>query len=268
MPLPIVPAIDAHNHLGRWLALFDDWLALDPAELVRGGERPWVCGRRRGDRDARRGGRRGDRQPRRPLGGRARAQSRPLRPRPPRPLPDVLPRRPALHRPARTSTPGRSLRACGARSDAGARGLKIWKDLGLEHPRRTAAQYVLPDDERLSPRVRGRRRARPPGADPHGRSGGLLGSRGRRERAARGAAREARVVVRQGRLPALRPAHGVARGAHRRPAGNDVHRGARRLLPREPRLGRPHAHELPEHGDRRLAGAWPSSAASRGRPRA
>ena len=41
VPLPLVPAVDAHNHLGRWLGLWDDWLALDPAELVRGAERPW-----------------------------------------------------------------------------------------------------------------------------------------------------------------------------------------------------------------------------------
>src|SRR5262249_36819146 len=42
VPLPVVPAIDAHNHLGRWLGLWDDWLALDPAGLVDGGERPWA----------------------------------------------------------------------------------------------------------------------------------------------------------------------------------------------------------------------------------
>jgi hypothetical protein len=41
VPLPLVPAVDAHNHLGRWLGLWDDWLALDPAELVAGAERPW-----------------------------------------------------------------------------------------------------------------------------------------------------------------------------------------------------------------------------------
>jgi predicted TIM-barrel fold metal-dependent hydrolase len=42
--LPSVPAIDAHNHLGRWLAEFDDWLGLDPADLVAGAERPWLIG--------------------------------------------------------------------------------------------------------------------------------------------------------------------------------------------------------------------------------
>jgi hypothetical protein len=42
VPLPCVAAIDAHNHLGRWLALWDDWLGLDPAEVVRGLERPWA----------------------------------------------------------------------------------------------------------------------------------------------------------------------------------------------------------------------------------
>ncbi len=42
VPLPHVPAIDAHNHLGRWLGLWDDWLELDPAELVAGAERPWA----------------------------------------------------------------------------------------------------------------------------------------------------------------------------------------------------------------------------------
>ena len=42
VPLPSVPAIDAHNHLGRWLGLWDDWLELDPADLVAGAERPWA----------------------------------------------------------------------------------------------------------------------------------------------------------------------------------------------------------------------------------
>ena len=62
-------------------------------------------GRRRRARDARRGRGRVDRQPRRPLGRRARAQPRPLRPRSSRPLHDVLPRRPARHRPRRASMP-------------------------------------------------------------------------------------------------------------------------------------------------------------------
>ena len=51
---------------------------------------------------------------------------------------------------ARASTPTLSRRACGARSEAGARGLKIWKDLGLGI-RDARGELVLPDDDRLAP---------------------------------------------------------------------------------------------------------------------
>ena len=63
--------------------------------------------------------------------------------------------------------------------DAGARGLKIWKDLGLGHPRRERRARA---SRRPAARtgLRGRRRARPAGAHPHRRSRGLLRACGRR----------------------------------------------------------------------------------------
>ena len=38
-----MPAIDAHNHLGRWLGLWDDWLASTPPSSCAARERPWAC---------------------------------------------------------------------------------------------------------------------------------------------------------------------------------------------------------------------------------
>ena len=149
VPLPSVPAIDAHNHLGRWLALFDDWLALDPAEIVRGGDRPWVCDVAEviATLDE--------------VGVEAIVNLDGL-------WGDELERN--LDRYDRAH-PGRfitfchvDLRAIGRpgfdadvlvdslrRSrDAGARGLKVWKDVGLGIVDESGA-LVLPDDERLGP---------------------------------------------------------------------------------------------------------------------
>jgi predicted TIM-barrel fold metal-dependent hydrolase len=150
VPLSIVPAIDAHNHLGRWLALFDDWLALDPAEIVRGGDRPWVCddvAEVLATLDE--------------VGVEAIVNLDGL-------WGEELERN--LDRYDRAH-PGRFLTFCHVdlrsigrpdfdaaelveslrrSSAAGARGLKIWKDLGLSI-RDASGAHVLPDDERLAP---------------------------------------------------------------------------------------------------------------------
>ena len=150
VPLPLVPAIDAHNHLGRWLGLWDDWLGLDPADLVRGAERPWAIadvGELIATLDE--------------AGVEAIVNLDGL-------WGDELERN--LDRYDRAH-PGRfitfchvDLRAIGRpgfdadvlvdslrRSrDAGARGLKVWKDVGLGIVDESGA-LVLPDDERLAP---------------------------------------------------------------------------------------------------------------------
>jgi hypothetical protein len=150
VPLPLVPAIDAHNHLGRWLGLWDDWLGLDPADLVRGAERPWAIadvGELIATLDE--------------AGVEAIVNLDGL-------WGDELERN--LDRYDRAH-PGRfitfchvDLRAIGRpgfdadvlvnslrRSrDAGARGLKVWKDVGLGIVDERGA-LVLPDDERLAP---------------------------------------------------------------------------------------------------------------------
>ena len=133
-----------------------------------------------------------------------------------------------------------------ASRDAGARGLKVWKDLGLG----------VTDDARRVPAARrpasrrpvGRgRRARPAGAHPHCRSGRVLGAARRHERAHRGARRR----TPSGRSPtrASRAGSGCSTrfeaivAAH--PA-HDVHRRARLLVRRGPGPGGPDAVGLPE----------------------
>ena len=149
VPLPPVPAIDAHNHVGRWLSVLDDWLALDPADIVRGAERPWVCDVASVLATLDEVGVEGIVN----LDGLWGEE-----------LERNLDRYDRAH-------PGRfftfchvDLRAIGrpgfdagalvaslARSrEAGARGLKIWKDLGLSI-RDASGEFVLPADERLSP---------------------------------------------------------------------------------------------------------------------
>ena len=150
IPLPCVPAIDAHNHLGRWLGLWDDWLALDPADIVRGLERPWAVedvGATLATLDA--AGveaivnldglwgeeleRNLDRYDRAYPGRFATFCHVDLR---------------AIGRPGfAAETLVESLRRSHA---AGARGLKVWKDLGLGISD-AAGAHVLPDDHRLAP---------------------------------------------------------------------------------------------------------------------
>ena len=91
--------------------------------------------------------------------------------------------------------------------EAGARGLKIWKDLGLGI-RDESGRLVLPDDERLAPVFAAAGELGLPvlihTADPVAFFEPVDGQ----QRAARGAAREARVVVLRGGLPELRAPHG------------------------------------------------------------
>jgi predicted TIM-barrel fold metal-dependent hydrolase len=150
VPLPIVPAIDAHNHLGRWLALLDDWLALDPAEIVGGGDRPWVCDdvaeviatldevgvEAIVNLDG--------------LWGEEleRNLDRYDRAHPGRFLTFCHVDLRSIGRPDFAA--GALVASLRRSSAAGARGLKIWKDLGLSI-RDSRGEHVLPDDERLSP---------------------------------------------------------------------------------------------------------------------
>lgn len=145
-----MPAIDAHNHLGRWLGFWDDWLALDPAGLVEGGERPWAVA----DVGAlielldevgveaivNLDGLWGDEL--------ERNLDRYDRAHPDRFATFCHVDLRAIGRPGfDADVLTRSLRQSHA---SGARGLKIWKDLGLSI-RDEDARLVLPDDERLAP---------------------------------------------------------------------------------------------------------------------
>jgi predicted TIM-barrel fold metal-dependent hydrolase len=150
VPKPCVPAVDAHNHLGRWLGLWDDWLGLDPADIVRGLERPWAVedvGEAIAALDE--------------AGVEAivnldglwgeeleRNLDRYDRAHPGRFLTFCHVDLRAIGRPGfDAGVLVESLRRSRA---AGARGLKIWKDLGLGI-RDTTGAYVMPDDPRLGP---------------------------------------------------------------------------------------------------------------------
>jgi predicted TIM-barrel fold metal-dependent hydrolase len=149
VPLPLVPAVDAHNHLGRWLAALDDWLALDPADLVRGDERPWAVDDVAAaiatldeagiEAIVNLDGLWGDEL--------ERNLDRYDRPHPGRFLTFCHADLRAIGRPGFDA--GRLVASLQRSHDAGARGLKIWKDLGLGI-RDAGGQHVLPDDERLS----------------------------------------------------------------------------------------------------------------------
>jgi predicted TIM-barrel fold metal-dependent hydrolase len=150
VPLPVVPAVDAHNHLGRWLGLWDDWLTLDPAEIVRGGDRPWAVADVGGliallddvgvEAIVNLDGLWGDEL--------ERNLDRYDRAHPDRFATFCHVDLRAVGRPGfDAGVLVESLRQSRA---AGARGLKIWKDLGLGI-RDTSGRLVLPDDERLAP---------------------------------------------------------------------------------------------------------------------
>jgi predicted TIM-barrel fold metal-dependent hydrolase len=130
---PRFPVIDAHNHLGRWLTDDGSWMVTDPAALVdlmdRCGVRAMVnlCGRfgaELADNVAR--------------------------------YDEAYPGRFATfchvdwEELARPGFGGRIAAGLRASVGAGAKGLKVWKDLGL-HRRDHAGDLVLLDDERLAP---------------------------------------------------------------------------------------------------------------------
>jgi predicted TIM-barrel fold metal-dependent hydrolase len=128
---PAVPAVDVHNHLGRWLSPDGSWLVPDVEELLEVMDAAGVAAVVNLD------GRWG------------------------RELDENIARYDAAHpgrfatfchldwtaltRPAPTAALIASLEASAA---AGARGLKVWKDLGLQVTDATGAR-VLPDDDRL-----------------------------------------------------------------------------------------------------------------------
>ena len=150
VPLPLVPAIDAHNHLGRWLGLWDDWLGLDPADLVRGAERPWAVadvGELIATLDeagveaiVNLDGLWGDEL--------ERNLDRYDRAHPGRFLTFCHVDLRAIGRPGFDA--GVLVESLRRSRDAGARGLKVWKDVGLGIVDESGA-LVLPDDERLAP---------------------------------------------------------------------------------------------------------------------
>jgi predicted TIM-barrel fold metal-dependent hydrolase len=133
VPVPASPCVDVHNHLGRWLSATGDWLVDDVAGLLA------VLDAHHVETVVN-------------LDGRWGAE-----------LEANLDRYDRAH-PGRFATfchldwaaltaddPTRALRA--QLEDAarrGARGLKVWKDLGLTH-RDGTGELVLPDDPRLAP---------------------------------------------------------------------------------------------------------------------
>lgn len=130
---PLVPAVDAHNHLGRWLSPDGGWMIPDVAALLD------LLDRRGVRHVVNLDGRWGDE------------------------LEENLERYDRAH-PGRFSTfchldwtllaeprPTARLIASLERSAAaGAKGIKVWKDLGL-HVRDARGRLVLPDDRRLLP---------------------------------------------------------------------------------------------------------------------
>lgn len=132
---PTFPVIDVHNHLGRWLSNDDDWLVPDVSELLAVMDASAV------DHIVNLDGRWGDE------------------------LCDNIARYDAAH-PARfstfchldwrmleqddtaTSATEQLLMSLETSSRAGARGVKVWKDLGLTVRDATGA-LVMPDDARV-----------------------------------------------------------------------------------------------------------------------
>ena len=132
------------------------------------------------------------------------------------------------------------LRSC---ADAGAAGVKVWKDLGL-HLRDHRGELVLPGDERLAAawprRVSSacRSSSTPPTRWP---------SSTRSMSAMSGWSSCSAVQTGRfpARVPGLRAADRQPGSARRRPPGNDLRGRARRLLRGKPGLGPPDAGELP-----------------------
>jgi Amidohydrolase len=133
VPRPRFPVIDAHNHLGRWLAEPGSWMIPDVGELI--------------DLMAVRGVTHIVN-----LDGRWGAELEANLDRYDRSRPDLFSTFchldwSAFDRPRPTAALIASLQAS---VTAGAKGLKVWKDLGL-HVRDAAGKLVMPDDRRLLP---------------------------------------------------------------------------------------------------------------------
>ena len=128
----VVPAVDVHNHLGRWHR--GDWTVPSVPELVRTMDECNVATIVNLDGC---------------WGERARGEPRALRPRLPRPVPHLLPRRLVAVRDSDDwgTSFAASLRDSAAR---GAGGIKLWKDVGLRVRDRNG-DLVLLDDPRVEP---------------------------------------------------------------------------------------------------------------------
>ena len=126
---------------------------------------------------------------------------------------------------------------CATGVAAGARGLKVWKPLGL-----TRARHAGPARRRRrpapGPAVGGGRRAGRPGHDPRRRPDRVLRAARRRQRALGGAARAPGLALladpsagppRPAGLPAVRRDHRRPGGGGRAPSGDDLHRRPCRL---------------------------------------
>lgn len=133
VPRPAFPVIDAHNHLGRWLTPDGGWMVPDPAALVElmdaAGVRAVIN-----------------------LDGRWGAELEENLERYDRAYPGRFATFchidwDELARPGFGERIAARLAECAA---MGAKGLKVWKDLGLER-RDHRGELVLLDDERLSP---------------------------------------------------------------------------------------------------------------------
>ena len=150
--------------------------------------------------------------------------------------------------------------------DAGARGLKVWKDVGLGSGTSSGA-LVLPDDERLAPVFAAAGELDLPvlihTADPVAFWDPVDGSNERLEELL-----EKPEWSYRPRVPELRPADRVTRGARRRASGHDVHR--RRTSAATPRTspGSTACSRPTRTWSSTSRSAWPSSAGSRARPRA
>ena len=236
-----VPAIDVHNHLGRWLTP-PGWIVPDVGALLA------VMDGRNVATIVNLDGMWGDE----------------LRPT----STATTVRTPGGSSPSASST-GRCSREpdgdgaarrrrCATAPRRGARGLKVWKNLGLTVRDGAGASCCPTTPRGARPRARGR--ARPAGAHPHRRPDRVLRPARRAQRAARRAAGQPGLVVRRPRgAPDVRPAADGARGPRAGDARDHVHRRARGLRRRGPRPGRRLLDAAPNYTST-SAGGWPSSA--------
>ena len=247
-PRSAVACVDVHNHLGRWLTP-PGWTAPDVDELLA------LMDRRNVATVVNLDGMHGDEL--------EANLSRYDRAHPTRFVTFCQLDWSLLARPDGEALLAEQLRDCARR---GARGLKVWKNLGLT-VRDADGTLVLPDDERV---VRTLALAGTLGlpvlihvADPvaffdpvdahNERIDELRGPPGL-------------VVRRPVGAPDVRPAAHGPRDAGPRDTGHHVHRRARRLRRGGPRLGRDGSCARRRTGTSTSPGGWPSSDASRAGP--